>query len=311
MINNIFYDSLVFIQYHLRDAIRSGGRVLCPIELSSSVNEKIFCITPALRKGDLKPAFEELGINNTIQYELKYDTNKDNFVSENVEKIINQIENYKIKLIIFGLVNIHAHTEVLNQLKSYIDNKNINSIVICFHDPSILSSVNIPKNALVFSTFSNKFISNLAAAKFLNGDITIRDINFLPVRHSKRPVVETLIEEYNFNDYIKEIINIKLLFMLLSALISICTLSYLSEIKIVNSTVISMLPVILILIFNLIGLQTIEVIKSFSSCQELIELIERYSYPDIVIDVLVVLVFPYLFIFKDIKNKILEKKSSV
>jgi len=299
-INNIFYDSLVFIQYRPKQVQKDGSKVKCPIELPSPDDGQIFCITPTLKSGDLKRAFNNMDIENVIEYELYYETNSVNFIAESIAEIKEQINKNNIKLIIFGLVNNYLHIEILKQLNNFIDNTNIESVVICFHDPSILYFANVPKNALIFTTFSNKYISNVAAVKFLKGDIKIRDIKYLPVRHPSIPSVDTLIDEEpgkhsNINPIkyykIKLLLKIKYLYLIFFAFITFLVLR-ITGLELKSSIIIAIIPLIFILIMNIFGIKTIEALQATDNFHGFIELIDnKFSNPELVIDILFVL-FP-------------------
>jgi len=218
-------------------------------------------------------------------------------------------------LIIFGLVNNYLHIEILNQLKNYIDEMKIMSVVICFHDPSILSSTNIPKNALVFTTFSNKYISNLAAAKFLKGDIKIRDINYLPVRHIKRPNVDVLIDKNLVSDDMKNMIfRTKYIYLSFFALLNFLILFYLGSLNFKNSFYITIIPIAIILCINIGDIEIIEALRMFQNFHGFIDLIEnKYLNPEIVIDILfVTIIAPVLaFMKKNLLGVILTTNSKM
>jgi len=288
-IDGIFFDSLVYIQYDPKPIQKKDNKVICPIELPSSDDGQIFCITPTYKSGDLKRAFNSLGVKNVIEYELYYEANSDNFILENISEIKSQINKNNIRLIIFGLVNNYLHIEILNHLKNFIDDTNIMSVVICFHDPSILSSTYIPKNALVFTTFSNKYISNLAAAKFLKGDINIRDIKYLPVRNVNRPIVDVLIDKnkISYDIMLNNIFKTKYIYLMFVALLTLLILFWGHGLAFMYSFYITIIPIVLILFMNAVDLQTIEAIRIFKPFHGFLDLIEnKYPYPEIVIDIL-------------------------
>ena len=314
---SVFEKSLVFIEAKSGDFSENESNNV-KFELGLPTGKKIFCITPEYYKGDLKKAFNDEGIKNVEEYSLSYYPDKlleKDFVENNFNNIKTLIESLDIGLILFGLVNVNSHLEVLKKVKNLIEKsqtlKNVHTVLICFHDPSILKREYIPENSFVISTFSNKFESNLAVVKFLKGEITIHNSDYLPVRMERRPKVNVIIKKSWIN-FLNADLTIKILIYVICAILSFSLLVLWLKVEKRDALVASSGMVIIILLLYSINIRAFEIVKLFPKGEIIIEIVERIPASNYVFDIIVLTVMPIVLVLfvRTVENRFRDNSQS-